>query len=342
MRGQGRDLESAMANSTSRTSSTHRSQLARRLDLETGMGYQRALTTVREQADSLVQQLRLERLDASALDMMLRGLLHQGIEFWGPGIGAHRWPDSYYAHLLMGLPAAMGDAAMDAGDRAARSHPDQARPCGTFDPSWLAAEGIAPTVDDAPDEDDEADDHDTVEPAVDEPDRWKRFVLAQGERDAFALPAQQLMSPALITELDGLDPDHARLLLEQLTVEQPLLVDAFVRRAELALADHGDFDGSGEDLPDTALQEARTWYECAVAVGEQSLNFFHGKLPWSEPTNRPFLRALFGLASMAAVQERLNTSEQIIFALLALDPRDALNAGQLLVDVRRRAGLPQP
>lgn len=75
---------------------------------------------MREQADGLLRQLQLERLDAGGCDLILRALLQQSLEFWGPGIGAHMWPTMYHP-LFMGLPAPMSDAALEAVTRAGRT-----------------------------------------------------------------------------------------------------------------------------------------------------------------------------------------------------------------------------
>lgn len=333
-----------MTTSTPRTSTTHRSRLARRLDRETGMGYQKALDTVRKQADALVRQFHLERLDATGCDLMLRALLQQSLEFWGPGVGAHMWPEMYHP-LFMGLPGPMSDAARDAVTRAGRTADAQATLSGTFDPSWLAAAGVeALDYDGEPDYDE--DDEEEIAPEalvpLDEPDRWKRHVLAQGRRDAFVMPAQQSLSPALREELQHREPASARARLEQLVLDQPATVEAYVLRAVLAFPGGVTPAVDGPAPSAAELADARRWYECAVTVGEQALTFFNGTLLWHEENNRPFLQALYGLALVHCLGRSWNTSEQILFTLLHLDPYDEQQAGALLAQVRRQVGLPAP
>ncbi|MFE2639526.1 hypothetical protein ACFXKF_32990 [Streptomyces scopuliridis] len=333
-----------MTTSTPRTSTTHRSRIARRLDRETGMGYQRALDTVREKADALLRPLHLERLDAGGCDLILRALLQQSLEFWGPGIGAHMWPTMYHP-LFMGLPGPMSDAALEAVTRAGQTANTQAEPVGTFDPSWLAAAGVeALDYDAEPDYDEEDEDEivlEELEP-LEEPDRWKGHVVAQGRRDAFVMPSQQSLSPALREKLQSLAPAGARARLEQLVLDEPVTVEAYVLRAALAFPGGTVPAVDGPAPSADELADARRWYECAVTVGEQALHFFNGALLWHEESNRPFLEALYGLALVHCLGGSWNTSEQILFALLHLDPYDEQQAGALLAQVRRQVGLPAP
>jgi hypothetical protein len=76
-----------------------------------------------------------------------------------------------------------------------------------------------------------------------------------------------------------------------------------------------------------------------VAVGESWLRFFAGARPWSEEANRSFMRALYGLVLVHFHQGSWNTSEQLLFVLLYLDPCDELGAGALLARVRLAVGL---
>ncbi|MFD6334240.1 hypothetical protein ACFWGI_32295 [Streptomyces niveus] len=345
-----------MPSTVSRTNETHRSAIARRLDKETGMGYQKALNTVREQADDLLRQLPVERLDGPGCDLLLRALMQQDIESWGPGIGAHMWPEFYHG-LFMLLPGPMSDAASHAGNRVARLFPEQARSSGTFDPSWLAKEGVEPldpyaTPDDYDyDEDEDDGGASPVEcEALDEPDRWKRHILAAGPRPAFTMPPQHLLTPDEHNALGraGDAPTATRkALLEQITQERPMAVEAYILRAELTLPGPAttdpQADGAAGPAPSAReLAESRDWFERAVVAGEQALHFFSGTLLWREKNNRPFLNALYGLAQVHFLRGSWNTGEQILFNLLALNPYDERQAGALLAKVRRAAGLPAP
>ncbi|WP_328373658.1 hypothetical protein OG800_50700 (plasmid) [Streptomyces sp. NBC_00445] len=334
--------------STPRTSPTHFSRIARRLDNETGMGYQKALSTVQSEADRIMQQG--PRLDGAGCDMALRFLLRQDIEYWGPGIGAHMWPQVYHPVSMTLLHSGLCREAMKAAERARDQ--GQPEPCGgEFDPSYLAAAGVEPLdYGDGPDED-WADEPEEIDPAlleaVDEPDRWKRHVLAQGVRPAFRLPDAHLLPPATREGVDGLEPGEAAERLEQLVLEQPAAAEAFVLRADLVLADARE--GAAE-AKRGVLEEARRWYECAIAVAEVPLHFpmYGGAsdagpvLLWREGSNRPLLRALYGLALVAHGQRQWNSAEMILMRLLYLDPGDEQRAAVLLRQVRAAAGIVQP
>jgi hypothetical protein len=344
----GRDQESAVSD-TPRTSPTHFSRIARRLDYETGMGYQKALATVEGERDRIMQQG--PRLDAAGCDMALRFLLTQDIEYWGPGIGAHVWPQYHYHPLSMTWsPSRLGQEAMKAAERAR----DQSQPepsDGEFDPSYLAAAGVEPLdYGDTPDDDWE-DEPEEPEPAlleaVDEPDRWKRHVLTQGVRPVFRLPVAHLLPATVREELRGLTRGEAAGRLEQLVVERPAAAEAFVLRADLVLENARERGAQREQRD--VLKEAQRWYECGLAVAEVPLQFpMYGgaeagpALPWREKTNQPLLRALYGLALVAHSQKRWNTAEMILIRLLYLDPGDEQQAGALLQQVRAAAGIVQP
>ncbi|WP_328973330.1 hypothetical protein [Streptomyces sp. NBC_00239] len=329
---------------TPRTSPTHFSRIARRLSRETGMGYQKALTTVQENADRIMQQG--PRLDAAGCDMALRLLLQQDLEFWGPGIGAHMWPQQYHAVSMELLHSGLCMEAMKAADRARDQ--DQPQPCGSnFDPSYLAAAGVEPLDYGAPEEDEDWDDEaEEVDQAllepVDEPDRWRRHVLTQGVRPVYRLPDAHSLLPAVREELLRLAPDEARARLEQLHAEQPAAAEAYVVRAELHLAAARE---AGLERDHDVLDAARRWYECAVAVAEVPLAFpiyNGGVLLWREESNRPLLRGLYGLARVAHGEKRWNCAEMILMRLLYLDPVDEQQAGVLLREVRAAAGIAQP
>lgn len=132
---------------TRRTSTTHFSRIARRLNDETDMGYQKALSLMQDQADRIMSQG--PRLDAAGCDMALR-LLKQDIEYWGPGIGAHTWPQIYHPVSMTLLRAGLCE---ETAERAREQ--EQPEPCGSdFDPSYLAAAGVEPLdYGDGPDED---------------------------------------------------------------------------------------------------------------------------------------------------------------------------------------------
>ncbi|MFD7618601.1 hypothetical protein [Streptomyces sp. NPDC059802] len=328
---------------TPRTSPTHFSRIARRLSNESGMGYQKALATVQENADQIMQQG--QRLDGAGCDMALRFLLQQSLEFWGPGVGAHMWPQQYHAVSMELLHSGLCMEAIQATGLARDQ--DQPQPCGsTFDPSYLAAAGVEPLNYDAPEEEEWDEAPEEIDPEllkpVDEPDRWRRHVLTQGPRPVYRLPDVHSLPPDVRQELLRLPSQEAAVRLEQLVAEQPAAAEAYVMRAELHLADARD---RGEEHDRAVLTEARRWYECAVAVAEVPLAFpmyDSGVLPWQEESNRPLLRGLHGLALVAHRQKRWNCAEMILMSLLYLDPADEQQAGALLREVRAAAGIVQP
>ncbi|MFG2210935.1 hypothetical protein [Streptomyces sp. NPDC048638] len=331
---------------TPRTSPTHFSRIARRLSNETGVGYQKALATVQENADRIMQQG--PRLDGAGCDMALRFLLRQDLEFWGPGVGAHMWPQQYHSVSMELMHSGLCMEAIEAAS-AARDQ-DELQPCGrTFDPSYLAAAGVVPLNYDGPDDDEDEEwdeepeeiDPELLKP-VDEPDRWRRHVLTQGPRPVYRLPAAHSLLPDVREELLRLPPEEAAVRVEQLTAAQPAAAEAYVVRAEIHLAAARD---RGQARDRTVWAEARRWYECAVAVAEVPLAFpmyDGGVLPWQEESNQPLLRGLYGLALVADREKRWNCAEMILMRLLYLDPADEQQAGTLLREVRAAAGIVQP
>lgn len=336
-----------MSNSP-RTSPTHFSRIARRLDDETGMGYQKALAEVQNQADAIMSMGG--RMDPAGRDMALRLLLCQNVEFWGPGVGAHPWPHSYHPVSMTWSPARPCEEAFQAATRADRQK--QPEPTGDeFDPSYLAAAGVEPldyhgTPDDDEEWDEYSEDGAQAPRSVDEPDRWQRHVLTQGVRTVFQLPIGHSLEPAERANLQGLPAPEAAARLENLIAQRPMAAEAYVLRAEQALAPARE---RREEPARAALAQARRGYECAVAVAEVPLHFplYDGReagptLPWRVEANRPLLRALYGLADVAHTQKRWNTAEMILLQLLYLDPEDQQDAAPLLGQARAAAGLLPP
>lgn len=182
--------------------------------------------------------------------------------------------------------------------------------------------------------------------SVDEPDRWQRHVLTQGVRTVFQLPIGHSLEPAERANLQGLPAPEAAARLENLIAQRPMAAEAYVLRAEQALAPARE---RREEPARAALAQARRGYECAVAVAEVPLHFplYDGReagptLPWRVEANRPLLRALYRLADVAHTQKRWNTAEMILLQLLYLDPEDQQDAAPLLGQARAAAGLLPP
>jgi len=324
--------------SSPRTTSTHRSRLARRLAAETATGYQTALDRVHQAAAA---GMLPPRLDAAGLDQALRILLQQDMEYWGPAALAHPWPTGYHP-LRWSLPApfsAQADAAAHAASKTGHDGSGHTAASGVFDPSYLHELGVEATVDYAPDdeldfeegEQDPDEDAEDADRDYDELDRWRRFVLADGPRPQHALPAVHLLAPET-----GAD-DRAGLL--RALEREPRSVQAYLALADLALPP-SEADGDGGRVPGPALAEALAWCECAIAVGELALPMvFTASLPWQLPENHPFLTALYRFASLLRAAGRLNAAELVTLRLLWLDPADAQRASALLTAIRRDLGL---
>jgi len=85
------------------------------------------------------------------------------------------------------------------------------------------------------------------------------------------------------------------------------------------------------------LRTALGHYQTAVGVAELALpDPFTGVLAWAELDNRPFLRALHGLALALWRLHRFDAAEQVLLNMLWLNPMDNQGARTLLPDVRAR------
>jgi hypothetical protein len=96
--------------------------------------------------------------------------------------------------------------------------------------------------------------------------------------------------------------------------------------------------------PEPEDQWRRSWtgtalgyYQAAVAIAELALpDPFTGLLRWGHLDNRPFFRALFGLATAAWKLGRFDEAEQVLMNMLWLNPEDNQGACCLLGPVRAR------
>ncbi|MFB7865411.1 hypothetical protein [Streptomyces sp. NPDC056069] len=352
-----------------RVQRTQPTRLARLLDAETQIGYQKAL----QEVASASEAGRLpDRLDHYGLDLALRILMQQDYTMWSPLAAGHLWPDVYQP-LTQTLPGTRAKRALAALERAHLAGAREATEDGDFHPGEVL---------DAYDEDDEDDDEeedgledaepdsadasdDGDDPAA--PDTEDLGIAPGPQKDAEiaarwwldrlaedgVLPRYRMPDPypgrtevPLDAALDTLrataDVEGYEDELHRIVAAEPRDVDAYAHLGSLALQRH---DGEFGDLisyvgPTAAdrrrhLKEALAWYEAAVAVGEASLPMiFHGRLPWSELDNRPFLRAVRGLALTLWRLGRFNSAELVLVTLLYLNPTDNQGARELLPDVR--------
>ncbi|MEO3976975.1 hypothetical protein [Streptomyces sp. CAU 1734] len=351
-----------------RVQRTQPTRLARLLDAETQIGYQKAL----QEVTSAAEAGRLpDRLDHHGLDLALRILMQQDYAMWSPLAAGHPWPDVYHP-LTHALPGTRSKQARDAAEKAHLAGAGEATEDGDFHPDEVLhayeehnddedfgehedTSGPAPGTDHDGQGDPAARDGEDLDIApgpqkdTEIAARWWLEQLAEdGVLPRFRMPdpypgrAELPLDAALDTMRATGDVDGYEDELRRVVAAEPRDVDAYAHLGSLALQRH---DGDFGDLiswvgPTTAerrrhLKEALAWYEAAVAVGEASLPMiFHGRLPWSETDNRPFLRAVQGLALTLWRLGRFNSAERVLLTLLYLNPNDNQGAREVLADVR--------
>jgi hypothetical protein len=122
----------------------------------------------------------------------------------------------------------------------------------------------------------------------------------------------------------GADREATR-ILQGLVALDERCIDAWVHLANIA------FDNNGP-------KAAAELYDRAVALGEQSLpEAFGGVLPWGLTDNRPFLRALHGLALCAWRQRRWDAAEEVLVTRVWLEGAGTIDALSCLEQVRARS-----
>ncbi|MFB7763521.1 tetratricopeptide repeat protein [Streptomyces xiamenensis] len=345
-----------------RVQRTQLTRLARLLAAETQGGYQKALQDVTGASNAGVLP---ERLDHHGLDKALRILMQQDYVMWSPLSAGHPWP-GVYNPLTHALPGARSKRALEAAERA--------RSAGVGKPVEDVVLPTYDDEEDYEDDDEEEDGFgnepertpdgsggpeepdDKVPGPVPGPqqdteiaERWWLDQLAQDDvlpryrmPDPYPGRAELPLDAALGTKRATGDVDGYEHELHRIVAAEPRDIDAYAHLGNLALQRH---DGDFGDLiswvgPTPAerrrfLKEALAWYEAAVAVGEESLPMaFHGRLPWYELDNRPFLRALQGLALTLWRLGRFNSAERVLVTLLYLNPDDNQGAREILADVR--------
>ncbi|MGY3677489.1 hypothetical protein [Streptomyces sp. TE33382] len=350
------------ADNQRRVQRTQPTRLARLLDAETQIGYQKALQEV---ASASAAGRLPARLDHHGLDLALRILMHQDYAMWSPLAAGHPWPDVYQP-LTQALPGTRAKQARAALEKAHLAGAREAEENGDFDPDdVLDAYDEDGLEDEKPDNADTSDDSEGEGPAA--PDNEDLVIAPGPKKDAEiaarwwldrlaedgVVPRYRMPDPypdrtevPIDTAIHGkrttgdLDAYKAELL--RIIDAEPRDVDAYAHLGGLALQRH---DGDIDDLlawvgPTAAerrryLKEALAWFETAVAVGEASVpTIFHGRLPWSELDNRPFLRAVHGLAQTLWRLGRFNSAERALLTLLYLNPADEQGAHEVLADVR--------
>ncbi len=238
--------------------------------------------------------------------------------------------------LAAGVPARVA--------RAAALGAPPARERGEFTPAELLEVADTDPVEDGPDGGGDRPQAGT--------DWWRRLVDA-GPRPDAALPDPY---PAGHDPDGGVPIDHAldrrdatgdvdayERDLKQIIRAEPRDIDAYAHLGHLylSLASHG---GDLIVTPPPDARQKATWvrtalghYQSGVAIAELAMpDPFTAVLRWAELDNRPFLRALHGLALALWRLGRFDQAQTTLHNMLWLNPMDNQGARMLLPDVRAR------
>lgn len=308
------------------TNRTHRARLARALAAVTDTPYQTALAQVVTAADNGRLPTRLDPDGMrQALDILLADTRDTAAN---SPVAADLQPRYYQLRELPGMrlqPAAAAqiDAARTRGVAAARSR-------GNYDPvGELGALGFA--------EDDTDLDTD-----------WWRRIVAGGARDDLALPCPYPpgtdpdgylpIDRALEEREDSGDVDAYEKALHAIVRDEPRDIDAHAHLGHLHLALADPANTELVITPEPTRRQRQAWlrtalghYQAGVGIGELALpDPFTGVLVWSELDNRPFHRALHGLALALWRLTNFAAAELVLHNMLWLNPLDNQGARTLL------------
>ncbi|MDQ7909091.1 hypothetical protein RB614_31670 [Phytohabitans sp. ZYX-F-186] len=311
------------------TNRTHRTRLARALAAVSDIPYQTALTRVVRAAEA---GLLPDPLDAAGMRHALDLLAGTGDRAAGTNSSALALESRYYR-----MAQVCGDR-MQPGvpDRVARARAKgvpAVRVRGSYDPVEILGAVMA--------------DQDDPDAATD----WWQRVVAAGTRDDCALtdpyppgsdPDGYLPIDRALDRRDATgDVDAYERTLRAITRREPRDIDAHAHLGNLYL-DLADPTGTVTVTPPPDARQRQVWlrtalghYQTAVGVAELALpEPFTGFLPWAELDNRPFSRAMHGLALTLWRLSRFDAAEQILLNMLWLNPMDNQGARMLLGPVR--------
>jgi hypothetical protein len=322
------------------TNRTHRVRLARAFAAVGDVGYQTALSRVISAAEA---GLLPDRLDEAGMRQALDILLAQLGAGRTVGLGAAGLEPRYYRlSEVVGEP--LPPVAAEWVARACAAGVAAAEDRGSYD--HVAMLGL-----------DDSDDESEVESG------WWWRVVSAGSRGDFALPCPYpdsgdrdgyLPIDLVLDDRDATgDVDAYERALHAIVESEPRDVDAFVHLGNLYLA---MADGRSSELVVTPSLRTRQrqalvrnsleLYLSGVAVAELGLpDPFTGVLVWSELDNRPFLRALHGLALALWQLRRFDAAEAVLLNMLWLNPMDNQGARFVLPEVRaglRREDVEEP
>jgi hypothetical protein len=276
------------------TNPTHRTRLARALAAAAGIRYQTALSLVTEAAEAGALP---SRLDPDGMGQALQMLLHQHAagaransqaKALKPEPRYYRLAQVVHGHLQPGVPQRVARAAA-AGVLAARCW-------GDYDPVAHIGAVMSDNCDD------------------DLHSSWWRRVAAAGTRPDCILPDpyRAARNPGGYLPLDrALDErdatgDTARYhrTLESIVRREPRDIDAWAHLGNVYLDLADPHTPQPPGAPPPGERQRRSWartalgnYQTGVSVAELALpDPFGGFLAWNHLDNRPFFRAVHGMA----------------------------------------------
>jgi hypothetical protein len=314
------------------TNPTHRTRLARVLANAAGIPYQKALSLVADAAEAGVLP---SRLDPAAMPRALEVLLQRHAAGAGASSQARALEPRYY-RLAQVVHDRLQPGVSQRVARAAAAGVPAVRSWGDNDPVEIAGTVMSDDGDD------------------DIHSGWWQRVAAAGTRPDCILPDpyQSVRSPDGYLPIDrALDErdatgDLARYhrALEGIVRREPRDIDAWAHLGNYYL-DLAAPDGTPPlGAPPVGERQRRSWlrtalghYQTAVGVAELALpDSFGGFLSWGNLDNRPFFRALHGMALALWQLGRFDESEQTLINMLWLNPMDNQGARELLADVRAK------
>jgi tetratricopeptide (TPR) repeat protein len=314
------------------TNPTHRTRLARALADATGISYQKALSLVADAAEAGVLPGRLDQAGMRrALEVLQRHPAGAGTSSQARALEPryYRLAEVVHRGLQQGVPQRVARAAA-AGVPAVRSW-------GECNPAEIAG-AVMPGNGDS-----------------DTGSGWWQRVAAAGARPDCVLPGPYppgrspdgyLPVDRALDERDATgDITRYRRALEGIVRREPRDIDAWAHLGNYYLDLAAPDSSLPPEAPPAGERQRRSWlrsalghYQAAVGVAELVLpDPFGGFLTWGHLDNRPFFRALHGMALALWQLGRFVEAEQTLLNMLWLNPMDNQGARELLAGVRARA-----